>query len=616
MTDPAEKESQQLSQLEQVFRQPDAVMESNIFETLCQYVAAHGKPRTAIEILCENYVGYAHMGALMCDWLAATEPHVSQTAGTSGGEKQQQQRRAGRGRTKQQQQPGQQVDQSASHFLREVVVDKFDPNCFGSVFGARSSGQLAWLDDLKTDSEGRALIYKLSTSHRSCLVLNFAIQKILHAGYEDEVARVGSSLAGYFGVFHRLLASRLKQVPAAKAAQLAAITVELRDSCCGAEHSYVHAQQLLAALERHPNGANFRRLAQELDHFAAAPLQGGPEVWRLTTWLRPPQHITAVETTAHEEALQLVADFAAAAQGAEAQQQRLFRLQEIFTVDDPPLIAPLQQPQVLSRLTSILFAARAPSAEVITAAAAVAAVAVAAIDDRPAGGHLDAQDIAETAAALRAGVQLAQNVLSGTKMDPAQQLVAEAVLAVPVVAMGVLGFISAWTERSSYWRETYRVLAAPAVLALLATIISHHPSMHSQAMNTIAAALIAVENSHPDIVRLLLDIAVAILQSGQVEVVLAALEKQWIRSADPSHARFFIFQVLKECAPPYSPYFATTMLSWMARSGVRRSYNQRDNAPQQRLLEEFAQACLESEPALQLPPHEQAFLGGIASNLQ
>lgn len=32
-------------------------MEPNVFETLCQYVAAHGKPRTAIELLCENYVG-------------------------------------------------------------------------------------------------------------------------------------------------------------------------------------------------------------------------------------------------------------------------------------------------------------------------------------------------------------------------------------------------------------------------------------------------------------------------------------------------------------------------------------------------------------------------------
>lgn len=110
-----EGESEQLSQLEQIFRQPDAVMEPNIFDTVVQYVAAHGKPRTAIELLCENYVGeahhkcpscrrgsgcpskstwraridahaaanlsvgyagYAQMGSLVCDWLALTNTHA------------------------------------------------------------------------------------------------------------------------------------------------------------------------------------------------------------------------------------------------------------------------------------------------------------------------------------------------------------------------------------------------------------------------------------------------------------------------------------------------------------------------------------------------------------
>lgn len=601
-------ESQQLSQLEQVFRQPDAVMEPNVFETLCQYVAAHGKPRTAIELLCENYVGYAQMGGLMCDWLAASEAHVQPTSGASGaGQSRRVKARA------QQQQLRERVELSSSHFLREAVVENFEPDRFGSVFGARSSSQLAWLDDLQSDREGRDLIYCLSASHRSCLLLNFAIQKILHAGYEDEVASVGSSLAGYFEVFHRLMASRLKQVPSAGAAQLAIIATELRDSCCGAEHSYVHAQQLLAALERHPNGANFRRVAQELDQHAAASAWGGPEVWHLSTWLRPPQPIDATNASVDIQGLQLAADFAAAAHGAEAQQQRLFRLRDLFTTENPPLIAPLQQPQVLSRLTSTLFAARAPPSEVLSAAAAVAAVAAAAIDDRPSGGKLDTKDVATTAAALHRGVQLAQGAATGAKMDAAQQHEAEVVLAIPVVGMGVLGFISACIGRPSYWRETYRVLAAPAVLAMLATIVAYHPMMHPQVMITVAAALMAVENSQPDVARLMLDIAVAVLQSGQVEVVLAGLDRQWARKADPSHVRYFIFKVLKECSPPYSSYFASAMLRWMVTSGVRSTRGQRDNASQQRLLEEFAQGCAEVRPNLDLPSQEASLLSYLAT---
>jgi hypothetical protein len=83
--------------------------------------------------------------------------------------------------------------------------------------------------------EGRQLIYDLSAKHHNCLLLNYAIQKILRAGHEDEVASIGSSLASYFGVFHRLLANRLKEVPTATVARLRQLSTELRVplyACC------------------------------------------------------------------------------------------------------------------------------------------------------------------------------------------------------------------------------------------------------------------------------------------------------------------------------------------------------------------------------------------------
>ena len=75
---------------------------------------------------------------------------------------------------------------------------------------------------------GRQLIYSLSQKHRNSLVLNYAIQRILQAGHEDEVANLGSSLASYFSVFHRLLTNRLKQVPQADAALLQSLAAELK----------------------------------------------------------------------------------------------------------------------------------------------------------------------------------------------------------------------------------------------------------------------------------------------------------------------------------------------------------------------------------------------------
>ena len=76
--------------------------------------------------------------------------------------------------------------------------------------------------------EGRQLIYELSAKHRNCLLLNYAIQRILHAGHENEVASVGPSLASYFGVFHRLMANRLKEVAQADADRVDSLAAELK----------------------------------------------------------------------------------------------------------------------------------------------------------------------------------------------------------------------------------------------------------------------------------------------------------------------------------------------------------------------------------------------------
>ena len=83
-------------------------------------------------------------------------------------------------------------------------------------------------ESLWTCRQGRQLIYELSAKHHNCLLLNYAIQKILSKGYENEVASVGSSLASYFGVFHRLTINRLKEVPKANAQRLRQLSTELK----------------------------------------------------------------------------------------------------------------------------------------------------------------------------------------------------------------------------------------------------------------------------------------------------------------------------------------------------------------------------------------------------
>lgn len=83
------------------------------------------------------------------------------------------------------------------------------------------------------------------------------------------------------------MAAKLREAAAAPSeAALAALARSLKEDCCASQHTYVHAQQVLAELARHPHGARFRRIAQELEQCAAAA--HGPVVWKMRQWFAEP----------------------------------------------------------------------------------------------------------------------------------------------------------------------------------------------------------------------------------------------------------------------------------------------------------------------------------------
>lgn len=56
---------------------------------------------------------------------------------------------------------------------------------------------------------------------------------------------MGGSLTGYFGVFHRLMAAKLREIGAARdERKLAELTRSLKEDACSSQHTYVHAQQV------------------------------------------------------------------------------------------------------------------------------------------------------------------------------------------------------------------------------------------------------------------------------------------------------------------------------------------------------------------------------------
>lgn len=56
---------------------------------------------------------------------------------------------------------------------------------------------------------------------------------------------MGGSLAGYFGVFHRLMAAKLGDIAAAAdEAALVQLARGLKEDVCASQHTFVHAQQV------------------------------------------------------------------------------------------------------------------------------------------------------------------------------------------------------------------------------------------------------------------------------------------------------------------------------------------------------------------------------------
>jgi len=100
---------------------------------------------------------------------------------------------------------------------------------------------------------------------------------------------------------------------------------------------------------------------------------------------------------------------------------------------------------------------------------------------------------------------------------------------------------------------------------------------------------------------------------------------QWAGDADPSLVRPMVFTVLKCCAPPYTPPFASWLLGIMTRGSVmRRGRDSHKGSRNAELLREFAGECRRLAAAaglaaaggsgLVLGPREQALLQELSAD--
>ena len=296
--------------LERTLAAKDAVMEPEVLATLRDYVANGGKPAAAIELLSENYRGYAQMTGLVCKWLEITEPE-GEKAGAGGAGHQ----RAGSGGISAAVSPqagrgsgaatptfgrpagaedddtpqgggtmprtgsaafglasggggerantptGQIRDKTAAAlrnwrarvrkdemwFLERLIRRKFDPRRVDA-----AKGRPAWMQRLLVSDRGRAVLFSLAEAHPNCLLITIAIQHAWQHGHADEVRALGPAAASYFSIFHELLAEHFTALIAAgddEDRRMGAVDV-IKRACTQSLATYLFAQMMLADLAR------------------------------------------------------------------------------------------------------------------------------------------------------------------------------------------------------------------------------------------------------------------------------------------------------------------------------------------------------------------------------
>ena len=290
--------SSKLLELERTLAAKDAVMEPGVMDSLRTYVASGGKPAAAIELLSENYRGYAQMSSLVCGWLELTEEtepsahkHAqaraaqfsplspvaqlkdrggdASAAATPGTTATRMTRLRGHDRAEDRRDPPPgsgfgagggagpgavaealegwrgRVRRDESFFLEQLIRRTFDPRLVDAV-----TGRPTWLTQLLHSDRGRGVLFSLAEKHPDCLLITVAIQHAWQHGHADEVKALGPAAASYFSVFHELLADHFRDLIGAgdDEARLAEATGAIRTACCQSLATYLFAQMMLADL--------------------------------------------------------------------------------------------------------------------------------------------------------------------------------------------------------------------------------------------------------------------------------------------------------------------------------------------------------------------------------
>lgn len=551
-----------LNELEVALRKTDAVLEPGVLSTLGEYLRQNGNASQAIEYLSDGYVGYAQMGSLLCSWLRFVEEEEDQ--------EQEGARYAARA-AKTHDEPSiakpakNQFDEAA--YLRQLALEKFKPSIFSGIFSSGGSGAPKWLNSLIEDADGRSLIYDLSFRHQNCLLLTFAVQKILmQPGRDEEVASQGVDLSSYFGVFHRILMVRLRAIASTNDKErLKELSRLIQHGAFSNVTGYLHVRQILTQLEAvsQPWSNRFKRLREDLEMASKDGI-----ACKMSRFFSPQDDASFAAST-------LIADILATASGGHVAPSsdviKLYRQYKSRGSACIPSVKLLYHPMMIEVLLRSLFnPSKRLYGEALEAHAYILAVAVGGRDDCE---SFDAQKIfLDTKKAISTSIEMAHKATDDVFLTEEERSATEMSLEhASCCASGILMLLRKKLLSPEYWSSAYHIHKEPPFLVLLMAINKRQPSMRGDVFHLVKNALQTAGNASQSIDTAigLVKILVDLCKTTYIGNVLS-WAIQWARNAASELSRELIFGVLSIAAPPYSSWFATNMLKLMAVANIRQ----------------------------------------------
>jgi negative elongation factor C/D len=581
--------SSELEDLERKLSSKDFIMEPECLDHVKRYIASGGAPSTAIELLSENYRGYAAMTSLAAHWLKLTAPpkpgantspiKVSATvAGQRNGDGHE---RTPTGGILAANEPasGEKArgDGSANtsggnarfdemYFLETLVREKFDATMADRVFEGRPP---AWLDGIFKSERGRALLFSLAESNPNCLLISCAIQHAWQRGMRHEVRALGPAAAAYFSIFHELLADHVKNIVLAGDDEVRRSDAEARvkSMCCQSIGTYAFGQMMLASLARgevedatsESARALATRLSQEIEE-AAAGLHGAAAVRRLAPWLSATsEDASAKRATSDLLQARPVGGSASDVKPSAMAAGDLKKLRDLYFSDESkPSVAPLRHPDVLYNLITEAFKWNLSANRQRDACFDLIALAV----------SDETVSVEYVKKALNQAVEVVEVAKRGESPDKSSFARA---IEVPSAAAGIIAAVRTALTNDDYHRIVQVGNTNALFIEMLGDIARKHIALQAAVLEALSAIISTCGRSHGDeLVISLLDLGCDLIAAGHVLPTLAAACHSWSSSLEASQMRYFANEVLEIAGPPYSRDFAVVLIRLLETSNSRK----------------------------------------------